>query len=982
MTKLASGSASIADLIKRIGWYKGSPTRIVQATFDFFDDVMNQRVDVVDPNSPFVMLVEASAVHTAIAVNDNLINLRRGYIGLAQTDSDIYRHMTDDEYIGRFAYPNSTGFTFMIQMDSLNNAMVYDDEEDCWKAIIPRDTVHTVDNLVFTHEYPIVIRRFPSGAYQISYDMTYESPFGQPANNLIQPSGGRNPQGVSWLYFTVPVKQMKVSSTIFPTDKLSVFRKDIPFDDQFVHARVFNKSGPADSSQWVELRTTHSDQVFDNTVPTAVLTVTTGNLNVTIPYIYNTSNLVTGSLRVDLYTTKGVISVNLSSYAPEAFATQMRSLDEKRDVNAYTNIWGQVSYLAFGRSITTGGKDAIPFSELKQKVTNYATGANQIPITTAQLDATTDLLGFKIIRNTDALTERFFFGLRPLPELAVTDIKTQTQKLISRSNVGIIRYSSDLLNLQSSDNVSNNEPRLTLLSNTLFSLNNGISSMVEASTVNEIKSRPLNELVSTVNAAQYVYTPYYYVFDPKDSILDVRPYDLDNPVTTDLSFVRQNQTLTMAVNTDQYSISKIPTGYRVAISTTSGKVYKDTPDVNVGVQLRFTNADETISGTINGVLLTRDEETGERIYQFDIETNYDIDSEHNLCIINAYNGINKLNNFFVSMETKVDLLFTTNSVTVDFISDQTDNLINKQMLPSNSVGNCHDQITLKFGVFLEHLWARVRTYATGQVYKTSPVDVAAIYETDVYEVNPITGSSIFFDGDGNIEYHKLHEQGDAVLIDGDPVYKYRAGDPILDEDGNPIPISSVGSKNEFEIFVLDGKLLFTTDQIYINYRSQIVQLITGWITTDILEIQKRLIERTKIFFYPQNTLGITKILLDDGQTAQLNSEQSPAVTLFVDDTVINDPTVQENIENAIISVLDARIREQKFTLNTIEEELKAIIGKNVYGVSIRGLGGDLDYQQIRVAEEHNRLALRKKLVVQSDNSITITVDVDISFKSH
>src|SRR5690606_19343716 len=136
-----------------------SPTRIVQATCEFFDEVMKEKVDIVDPTNPFMLLLETSAAHAALATNESLLNLRRTYIGLAQTDDDIYRHMTDTEYLGRFSTPGTAMFTFIIEYSTLRNAMMdpnvkdefdnigtWDPVENCFKAIIPRDTVHVVDN--------------------------------------------------------------------------------------------------------------------------------------------------------------------------------------------------------------------------------------------------------------------------------------------------------------------------------------------------------------------------------------------------------------------------------------------------------------------------------------------------------------------------------------------------------------------------------------------------------------------------------------------------------------------------------------------------------------------------------------------------------------------------------------------------------------------------------------------------------------------
>ncbi len=368
MSEIVSGSASIVDLYQRIGLFKGSPVRIAQATFGYLDDVMNGRVDLVDATNPFIMLLETSAVHTALAINESLLNLRRSYVGLAETDEDIYRHMTDDEYIGRFSVPGSANFTFMIDYNDLLNALVQDDVENCKKGILHRDTFVTVDGTTFTFQYPIVFRRFPNGVMQVTYDTSINSPVSKPSNNLIAIKARQDSRGQKLLYFTIPLKQFSISSSNFALQRSSIFTKDIQFSDQFVFARVFQKNG--DNPSWVEMFTTHSDQVFDKNKPTAVLQVTTNSLNVSIPYIYNTQGSVSGQIRIDLYTSKGQVDINLGNYLLDKFEVKLRNIDTIRDDSVFTNIWGNITLLAFSQDILTGGINAVTFDELKNHEKN------------------------------------------------------------------------------------------------------------------------------------------------------------------------------------------------------------------------------------------------------------------------------------------------------------------------------------------------------------------------------------------------------------------------------------------------------------------------------------------------------------------------------------------------------------------------------------------------------------------------------------
>lgn len=998
-----SASPTIQNLYNRIGWYTSSPSRIAQATYDYLDEVMRGRIDIVDPTNPFIMLLEMSSCHAAAAVNESLLNLRRQYPCLAHTDEEIYRHMTDKEYLGRFARPARANFMFIMELNALYNEMVFDEEEQCSKAIIPRDTAHTVDGLIFTHEYPIVLRFYPNTqVLQITYDVTIGSPITTPSSNVIQYVIRRDGQGIRWLQFQVPLKQMEIASLVFPIQKQSVFRQSIEFSHQFLYARVFNKSNT--QAEWTEMRVTHEDQIFDNNVPTAVLTVTTGRLDVSIPYIYNTLPVsLTGQIRVDVYTTRGDIVVKLSSYNIDLFSTQFRSINETRDVSVFTNVWSRVSVIAFSQDVCMDGKNAVSFQDIRQKVVNYATGVNEIPITTTQIDALSSASGFDIIRNADPMTDRYFLGLKFLPTLSVLDSISSTQKRINRVGMAMVRFSATLPYLQQSDNVVYHlqTKRLTMMSNTMFKTENHRTSMVDRGVIDALKLLSETIQANTINSASYFYTPYYYVFDPENQLLEMRAYDLDRPTSTNLNFVRQNQSLRLPVNTGQFRIEKTFTGFRLTLITSSGLVYRNLSENEVGVQIRLVNKDETRYGYIRGTPAGIVEETQERIYTFEIQTDHDIDSEHNLRITNAFPKLEDnedpddhvpISNFYVPLALVADIFYTTTSVTQtpEFTADLTDSLINRDIMLTGTVGNTHDTIDIQLGQYLEHLWTRVRTYANVPVYQTSPATIPALYERDVYETDPVSGSifqtntdgSIKLDNEGRPIYVKLHSAGDPVLDDsGEPVNSYVLNDVMFDSYGRPIVQDAVGTISEFDIFVLDGKLRFVTDEVYKEYQTEITRLITRWITEDILTIQARLLERTKIFFFPETTLGLAEIRTGEQTYDYLEAEQSLRIVVYADESVVKDPVVQADVTTQIANYLDFSIRQKKFTLNMLESDLRYSLGSSIFGVSIFGFGGEKDLQSITIKDPQSRLSLKKKLLVLSNNTITLADDISITFQT-
>ena len=184
---IPSGSPTIKDLMANLERVKYNPSSIQRVIYEYLDEVTDGVVNVVDPSNPFVFLLESSAVSTAAAVTECVSNLRKMYPSLAVTQDDLYYHMTDADYLNRFATPTEATMTLVILASDIQNKMAYDDVGKCHRATIPRDTQFVVDGLVFTMQYPIDIRRFETGLVQMSYDATVQSPLNSLNANIITP---------------------------------------------------------------------------------------------------------------------------------------------------------------------------------------------------------------------------------------------------------------------------------------------------------------------------------------------------------------------------------------------------------------------------------------------------------------------------------------------------------------------------------------------------------------------------------------------------------------------------------------------------------------------------------------------------------------------------------------------------------------------------------------------------------------------------
>ncbi len=725
----------INDLMSQITLYKYNPSAIQRVILDNLYQMTQGAADVVDATNPFTFLLESSCVNTAAAIQESLVNLRKQYASVAQSFDDLYLHMSDLDYVNIFASPSLTDFTLLIHQNDLINNLVYNPSLNVKMVTIPRNTKFTVNNIVFSIQYPINIVQYTNGSIQISYDTTVTSPLQELSTNIIKFTTGTDASGVTYIQFQVPVMQFDLNSTNFPIQASSILNEAIPFTNQFYYCRAYYQNTNT-SNKWIEINTTYTEQIFDPFNVTVSLSVDNTNnlLNVFLPPVYVDNGLISGTLRIDIYTTNGDITVNLSNYQYNAFTTNMYAVDAANDLNQYTANWGNISYLAYSTEMVQGGNNGQTFEQLRTNVINNNIGIRNIPITEIQLEGQGIIDGFTITKNVDYITDRIFQASQSLP--------TPTNAaLITPAALSVDTFITNIAQLNAMTQVVNNNTQSTILSKTVFVETNGVLGVYDPNSLSTLLSGASLNIVNTVNSTNFLYNPFYYVLDYSNVEFSLRAYDLDSPSSSQINFIYQNPTLQLVVNTGNIQIAKTSTGYQVTITTASGNFYQQLSDSYVQCQLAFIPAGENNYAYLNATLIGKTA-SKERIWQFNIDTNYYTDTNDNLNFTNftmfgttTLGTLSNLNqNFYI--------FYTTNSIPTGFTTSTADSLIGKSLLPKNAAAITQEQVTLTFGNALNNLWRRSLVNQSGTVYKTYTADVPALYTSIVYSTNPNTGSIV------------------------------------------------------------------------------------------------------------------------------------------------------------------------------------------------------------------------------------------------
>ena len=293
-----------------------------------------------------------------------------------------------------------------------------------------------------------------------------------------------------------------------------------------------------------------------------------------------------------------------------------------------------------------------------------------------------------------------------------------------------------------------------------------------------------------------------------------------------------------------------------------------------------------------------------------------------------------------------------------------------------------ESIKISFGDRLSTLWTQSKSVINNNGYERYDQDVPLTYTEDVYLIGE-DGTIVIEDENGNYGYTLLHNKGDIVYDDsGNIVYKYRKGDYKLDENGNYIPLSDMYISRIVDILMIEGSYIFTTDVNYIKYRKELAETIVDWITIDLARVNDNLLEQTHMYYRPKRSLAEIQVSIGNDTYVTIPSEQSFDIYLYVDDSTYKDQTLRSEMETKIVSKLNTLLNNTTICMSDIIAELKTLCGSGVRSISIKGLGGDNNYELLSMLEDTDRVCLKKRLVLQDDNTIVVTEDINFIYVKH
>ncbi|MNM18905.1 hypothetical protein D3C81_292040 [compost metagenome] len=961
----------MSEYLDKLEQVRTNPNLMIQLALDELDRQVNGQgtFEVPDGSHPFVFAIENGTLVAAMAMNEGISLVRRLYASNVISAEDLYLHMSDDNYLNRFANPAPTYFEFYFNKDEIISKMVPEGDTGIKKVVIPRNTVIKVAGHDFTMQYPIIIRQMRHGGLQIVYDLDKLSPLQTLDSNIVQ-SKELLINRKWYLLLRVPVLQFSMKTYTETLNPTLPFEGTFSFTDQYFHVRAYISDSVLG---WREINTTHSDQVYDPTRLTLVLKVLNGKVFAEFPLVYTTNGSAAGELRIDVFTTKGVIDVDLGSYDRKAFEVDFNTIDDDKTFTDPLNHIGEFS--AMNPSRVRGGSNAVDFETLRNTVIDGVMDGAPFPITDVQLNYFLQRKGYNLVSNVNNITHRQFLASRRLPAPSNNSVASAVGTMMAQTQL-----SMEALAL--SAHVADNGARITLLPTILFDYKDGVISVVEDGRIAQLRNASPEQVSRLILDGNYLYTPFHYVLDSASANFDVRPYYFGEPSVVRKTHVGDNDSSQLQATIDTYSIERISNGFRIKTKLKTDDQFKQLADELVVVQMGYRPVGENNYASLNGTLIGI--EDNERIYQFDILTNFDVDSANSLYTTNMSMFDLAQNHFALAMEHDMDFTVIVDQIQgPDYVGNEIDAMLQEHLLDHTFMAVIRERLTVRFGYELTDLWRRNRTVLSQESYQHYGADVPAVYSENVY-LRDEDGNIVVTAGPGDsLVYTILHHKNDPILdAQNQPVMQYRKGDTVLDAQGDPVLLAPRKILREFTMFLVDGMYYFATEAASADYRDEIPMQVVEWVQGDIANVRKQLLDEAEIYFYPITTFGNTTATVRDGLKADISLDQGLNVTYYMDAASYRNTSLRPALIETTKKIITEMLAQTRVVRSDIISALKLAAGDDVSSVEVSGLGGPADFAILTVEDDSVRLSLRKKPTILTNQELMIEDDLTINFLRH
>lgn len=922
---------------------------------------------IVDANNvPMFLMEKFSSViaDSMLAAKQNIDVL---YKLRAMSPEDLYKHMSNYDFIGVYSTPASFMITILMEKQYIvHNAKSVND--NYLQIVIPENTSFTLGSYQFGIYYPIVIRiNKVTNSITAYYDDTKTNPLQTIDENSFNMREVKI-SGLTFLQIDIPVYQFIKTVTTEAVTPDAGFVKLYNYVDEFYALRVFNYNNT--TADWDPLDVTLSETIYDINTPTVHFVVNQDNkqLQISIPPIYFTNGLLKTKMKIEIYTTKGELSVDVASIA----ATEV-SVDFKiTTTDIYSSILDKMESLVLAPTLATitGGTNGITLTELRSKVITNSF-YKQVLTSPSEIEAYFNDFGFTSSRLECNITDLIFLCHKQLTN--------------SFGNVIGAGFISTFINNDTVTNSSltikeNIDGSITIMPNAIFKYDeiNNICTPLSNSEYTTLNVKNNFNKILDYNSNIYTKQPYHVRLERSNRYPIAYTYDLNQPTATSLMSLGENLDADVQVTIDAIAVTHDGlNGYNIRLmvnfignfTTDDVTIYfytKDVADVKVGAVATFDTDYDT-----------------KHIYNIHIDTNYSLFKNNTIYLTSLTTDSNQAG-------CEIPLTFTGTFVTLIKSTSLETTALNPNIgyqVPS-SLKNTYTALSeqsavLTLGTYMSCFYNNVDVSYKAIEYAKYDQDIYLRAEKDIYKTNPDGTPFYTINPVTNlIEYVKLYSVGEYIkndveadevnnvidsgvvtsstnlsLIDTsksftndqyrnyqihitggtgegqwrpifgntsqellinraweilpDSTSTYDIVDYIVQHyygniiliNGQPIITNARDLDYHIHMLHLDAKLDLVTNINYTNIMTYTRQVLLSYMNI-VTEASKQVIENTKLFFCPIKTIGVTKSYVGNNILYSHNLELTMKFKLYVQDYVLKDVSIQNNIYNNVLNIID------------------------------------------------------------------------------
>ncbi|QXO10288.1 hypothetical protein pEaSNUABM37_00329 [Erwinia phage pEa_SNUABM_37] len=971
---------STMTTVDKIMAIRYDPSLMVDFALDLLDKAQAGEIDIPDASNPFFFALEAAALMNTASMQTMADTTAQYYRQQANTQEDLYRHMSDEDYKNRFCTPARLPFMLVMNADEVRQRAVQvaansnDDIDSVYSKIVyPRNSQYGVAGANFSQEYPLEIRVMKHGGFMVVWDVSQPTPLLNLETNQIDWRVDKI-NNVEYLTVMFNMRQFTATPYFGVITAMSGYKNTFSLnDEQFYYVRVWTRATV--DADWTEAHVTHSDQVFDSSRLTFTAKVLEETVEIRLPEIYVANGLGLGrQVRVDVYTSQGALYLEPTAVDGSNITAQWLDFNyDNRQLDQFSTpitVFNEKTIMTNGT--LSGGVNSLSFEALRERVI-YAGNLTDLPITPDQITATLSDMGYDALKTEDLVTSRIYQASRMVG-------KQTNKKLTSSIGTGIITTQMTIEQLVTNSAVFDNGNRVTITPNALFEVVDGVYTMVSDVRMTELRAMKTEDMAVAINNGLYLYSPFYYLLDTNDDAFVTRVYDMDRPKVEYRSFLNENNSIGVEAGVANYSFGKDKDGYVFTLTTTSGDFYKNLDDADVLMQMLFMPENESTYAYLNGKIIGRTE-SRERVWEFRLTSDMDITEKHEL-VLNAFgqfgNAPSKLKSLLSGSFTVLNCIAKAKSPN-DVVLSDSDKKLGNVYTDRQFVVVTEQQYQLKFGAAMDNIYTRSRPIPSNVAYKKYEEDVFWRYEADEYQYDD--RQQLVFDDQGNPI--KLHSKGDLRLdAEGQTMIRYHKGDVKFDDQGRPIPISQRVILHEFDMVGLDGTYYFSTNSLDATYVNDVISQLVTWVVDDMAVVKAKLLNQTVVVFRPKQTLGVIDIVANAKEARQISAAVGFSLDVYLTDTGYKNTSLRENLTKAIPTVITELLSRETFSNSDLSDELKPYRTSEVVDIDVAGFGPDHDIKVLTVSDPTLRCAVKKRLDVTSNGGLTVMEDITVNFLKH